>query len=720
VARLSRLLLLLVPVALGTLSAALPGGAQEAGRGRYAFADTTLLRDTLSLHFTRLFPLADSLEMTPDTLRALSVRYQWSLERLLVLSDSLGVPVDSVGPVLMRERFNPLAGGGAGAGRATDFVYNSSYSINQTNTGWRNSGDFSLRAGSIFLQNSTSIQMDRFRATNGTSLQDTRGSVTEVGWRFSPDFSLGGRADLQRYDSNTPGVGTSISETHYEYQMSMRSRQRPMRGMSSTLNFLGGVLDLQNASLQKRGLSGNLNGRMRYNYRSWLVHELNGTVDGNLSRTRVPSEAEQSTQDYSANIRGLVNLFQTARVGLKNNFSYRHVQVETPLPDSAVTQRALTDQWGADGTMRLREDNDRYVDMQVKTSTSKQATVKGARSRNTRREDGFYASGRYLLAGWSIEPRFTHSFATAEFPDHPGTGGGGGYSEFLHARTLDGTLTRQVSRSVNLQLSGSIGLNSLRYTLIGSYPALPVSRDTWRQSWRAKGSYSPSERFTTSIALDVSKNSLINIPSASTGSNNTVRSYRSDWTWSYRLMTGLTATQVNTVSADYQEYPFFPDNNRLTLDYGNLTTLNAVVTPHLNISLTHSLRETPGGNYTLYPDNLYYFERADETKNSSIRANIAYSPSPAISFGFRPNYYSTKRVGTVNGIEVPQRNNGTLDFSGGANINVPVGRKGTLRGDIGRTYRAERTITYSSGVAQQTPLSEVDYWNGSLQLTWTF
>jgi hypothetical protein len=77
-------------------------------------------------------------------------------------------------------------------------------------------------------------------------------------------------------------------------------------------------------------------------------------------------------------------------------------------------------------------------------------------------------------------------------------------------------------------------------------------------------------------------------------------------------------------------------------------------------------------------------------------------------------------VGTVNGIEVPQRNNGTLDFSGGANINVPVGRKGTLRGDIGRTYRAERTTTYASGVPKETPLSEVDYWNGSLQLTWTF
>ena len=41
---------------------ALPGRAQEGSGARYAFADTTLLRDTLNLSFPRLFPLADSLQ----------------------------------------------------------------------------------------------------------------------------------------------------------------------------------------------------------------------------------------------------------------------------------------------------------------------------------------------------------------------------------------------------------------------------------------------------------------------------------------------------------------------------------------------------------------------------------------------------------------------------------------------------------------------------------
>ena len=711
-ARLSRLFLLLVPIALGIISAALPGGAQEGGGGRYAFADTTLLRDTLNLTFARLFPLADSLGVPPDTLRAISIRYLWSLERMVQLADSMGVPVDSVGPMMVRERFNPLAAAG---GSATDFSYNSSYTVGQTNSAWRNTGDFGFRSGPMFVQNTTSIQMDEYRAGNGSSLRQTRNSTTEVGWRFSPDYSLGGRVNLEWFDTRDPSSISNISETKNEYQISMRSKQAPMRGLTSTLNFLAGMLDLQNSNLEKRGLSGNLNTRIRYSPGSWLVHELNGTVDGNLARSRDPRlDVTNNTQDYSGNVRGSIGLFQASWVGLKSNFSYRHVQVETPA-DTAGIRRVLNDQWGVDGTVRLRKDNDRYVDLTQKTSTSKQATVLGVDSRNTRRDDGFTANGRYLVAGWALEARFNHGFGNSEFPTRSDSGG---YSEFLHTRQLEGTLTRQLSGSLSLQLSASIGLTSYRYAVIGKYPTLPVTRDQSRQGWRAKGSYAPSPKFNTSVAVDVSRYELINIPSASTGSNNATRAYRSEWSWSYRLLPGLTATQINTLGADYLEYPFFPQNNRLTLDFGSLTTLNAVITPRLNISVTHSTKETPGGNYTLYPDQLYYFERADESQNKRLLANITYTPSQAIAFAFRPAYYSVERLGSVNGVEVPQRSNRTLDFSGGANVNVPVGRRGTLRGDVARTYRAERSTSYTAGVAQSSPRSEIDYWNGSLQLTW--
>ena len=95
--RLRPLVLLIVLLGLGWLGQVRTGRASEAQGSRFAFADTTLLRDTLDLRFDRLFPLADSLRILPDTLRALSVRYQLSLEHLVSLADSMRVPVDSVG-----------------------------------------------------------------------------------------------------------------------------------------------------------------------------------------------------------------------------------------------------------------------------------------------------------------------------------------------------------------------------------------------------------------------------------------------------------------------------------------------------------------------------------------------------------------------------------------------------------------------------------------------
>ena len=47
--RSRRLALLLLPAALELILAVLPGHAQQAASSRYAFADTTLLRDTLGL-----------------------------------------------------------------------------------------------------------------------------------------------------------------------------------------------------------------------------------------------------------------------------------------------------------------------------------------------------------------------------------------------------------------------------------------------------------------------------------------------------------------------------------------------------------------------------------------------------------------------------------------------------------------------------------------------
>jgi hypothetical protein len=712
--RLRRLAVLLVPVALGLVSAVLPGRAQvSGGNARYVFADTTLLRDTLGLKFDRLFPLSDSLQTLPDTLRALSIRYRFPLEKIVHLADSLGIPVDSVGAVLERERFNPLA---AGAATRRDFTYNTTYTVGQTQSTWHNGADFGLTSGAVFVRNSTTIDMDRYTAGKLTSLRQTRNSSTELGYKLSPDLSLGGRVNVDRFDSRDPNALSNVAETKNEYQLSMRTKQKPMSGLSSEFNVFSGLLDLKNASQEKRGVSGNVTSRVRHSTK-WLNQEVNATFDGNVSRTRVPTSViDLNTRDHSENVRGSWSMFQSAPVSFKGNATFRHVQVETP-SDSESIRRFLTDQTGADGTVRLRIDNDRYVDLTQRTSDTKQATVIGVNTRNTRRDDGFTATLRYVVFGCAIDGNFQNAFTNSGFPTRAETGG---YSEFQHTRSLDGALTRTLTAQITARVAASIGLISYRYALLGFYPTLPVSRDLWRQSYRITGNYASGQAFSTSVTLDVSKNELINLPSASAASNNNVRSYRGEWTWSYRLLPGLTATQRNAINADYFAYPFATDNDRLTLDYSEVTELNAVVTPRLTMRVTHNGKQTPGGNYRVDPrDGLSYFSQADDNQSYTLRAEVAYSPSQAISLSVVPQYFASDRDGTVNGVAVPQRRSRTLDFSGGANVNFNVGAKGLLRGDIRRSYRADRATTFTSGVPQSSPLSEIDYWNGSLQFSWT-
>jgi len=57
-------------------------------------------------------------------------------------------------------------------------------------------------------------------------------------------------------------------------------------------------------------------------------------------------------------------------------------------------------------------------------------------------------------------------------------------------------------------------------------------------------------------------------------------------------------------------------------------------------------------------------------------------------------------------------------LSGGANLDIALGSRGHLLGDISRQFSDDRSTTYRAGVPQPSPLAEQDYWSGSLGLTW--
>lgn len=703
--RFRRLAVLLLPLALGLGAVALPGRAQQASSSRFAFADTTLLRDTLGLDFSQLFHTADSLKVLPDSLRAWMIRYTMSIPRLLAVADSMRYPVDSVGPVLERERFNPLAARPGGA-PLTEFRYTSSYNIGQTNTAWNNGADYTLSRGPLYLRNNTTISLDRYKTAGRLSLRQTRSAATEAGWRFGEGLSLGGRARLDRFFSSG-SLTRSEGETKNEFQVSLRSQQSPNESLTGELNMFSGLLDLDNSSQVKRGINGDVNGRLRYDG-GWLTHDVSGQFTGNLARARSKTRVEsENTRDLSSYLRGTLGVAQNRRLGLVVNYQVRQSSVESPTATNEIS-RIITSNNSVDGTLQGNVDNNRYLSLTGRLGTTQQ-------SNGTRDDGGAELSGRWLLVGWALEGRVRENRATANYPLRDELFG---YDERSVTRSTELVATRSIGARMNARLAGNISLDRLRYRATADSATLPVDRDNYRQSVRAEGSYSPSVRMNSTVALEVGLTSQVNIPGRATSSNTDLRSYRAEWRWTYRLLQGLTVNQTNSVTAEYRLFPFGPDRNDLSLDYNSLTNLAATLTPRLNINVSHNLREQPRGSYVELEPGREYLLPSDEGRNYTLQSTVTYTPVPQISLTLSPDYQKTSRVGNQNGVEVPQRSSKSLNFSGGASLNLKLGRRGLLTGGIQRRFQSSRAITYQAGEAQVSPSSQQDFWTGALQLSW--
>jgi len=508
----------------------------------------------------------------------------------------------------------------------------------------------------------------------------------------------------------------------------MRSNHKPAPGVTSDLNFSGGVQDLSNLSQEKRGLSGDLNGRLRYVRGGWLTHDANGQLTTFLARTRVPGAADYTrTEDLTGSLRGTLGLYTSAPVSFNLNYNLKDNRVETPASVPSVTgadsiQKVLSGNQGVDMTLRLRRDNDRYFSIAQRLSHTQSASATVLTSQNSHGDRGFTMDGRYGVRAISLSGNFGRTLTTNKYP-HRG-GASGGYGEDLDIRSLEGTLDWTLTSRITTKVNGRVSLTRSRYFVLGSYLNPPVPRDQYEQSYRADGSYTYSQQFATSLGLEVTRSLFVNIPAASTAANTETQSYRANWRWTYRLLEGLTATQRNDMVADYVHYPFLASSaDRLTLDYHSNTTLNAVITPRLSVDLVHDFHYQPSGGYApLDPplnDGNSYFSQADDARQSQLTARLTYTPAPALSLNISPVYSAYDRKSISEGVSLPQRTTRSLNFSGGANLNIPIGRTGQLTGHLDRSFRSDRTTTYVSGVPNSPPTAEFDYWTGNLQLSWS-
>jgi len=758
--RLARLLPAALLLGLAALSLTPPVRAQTPASpgARFAFADTTLLRDTLDLHFDGLFELADSLRITPDSLRAYAIRYDMPLSRLVFLADSLGTRVDSVGTVFTREQFNPLA---RRTDRLTSFRYESTYTPARQSAAWGNSVTADLVRGPATLHNATVVRVDRIIGGSTIGFTRSNNSSTEAGWRFSPNLAAGGRVNYTRTENDQLGSKRVTQNT--DLQGSLRGRYSLAPHLGGDLNFFGGPFNEPSNSLSsgsKQGIGTQVDGRLQYTGTSWITMDNHGTGSVRFGHATIPARARFPTQDLRYNLQGNVSMWPSSPASVTVNYALNGDHTERASTstqyvtgpggptdvDTLVTDRLLSEpsgtasvdaatqfSAGGRGTLTLSANLSRSTRLLASERTSGLVL-----DRSLSRDAGFSVDGQLNMWGWSLDAQFNEDHPSDE---NPRTGAvsvpvDGGFDAVTvdyreRSRILNRSISAQATRALTSHLTfrarGNVSLTQNRYAVVdNAYLAqtdgVPVkpgdAQDNYRQSYRIEGTYMPSGRFSTTVGLQVSRVTQLLLDALRSISNKEDRVYTTDWVWTYRLFAGLTANQRNQINATYTNNIYHPQNNRLVLSYSTVTTLNATLTRHLTADLTHNTIYGPNGGYAVAVDGLQYFSVSDATRDYTLSGRLNYTPTPAFTLTLFPTYRANEREDRTGGINVTTSTRAQLDMSAGASLNTNVTERARLTGSIYRNFSSRRDVTYRAGVPNYQPSSAYDYWSGSLQLSW--
>jgi hypothetical protein len=576
-----------------------------------------------------------------------------------------------------------------------------------------------------------------------------------MSWEIVHDVSLGARVGLQRNASfSEPATIYDYSRKNDQYQMSARAAPKIGRALTTDLSLFGGPFSEPSDTYEKKGLNTVLNGRARYSA-GWFNQDFSVQSSDKFGQSHYFGHQTFATHDLSRDVRTSVSMLENQPASLRVDLAWRRDQAEKPdilvhtLVDSAASvsdtsvfrRRDPSGNRSAQVQLRLRRDQDRYVILNGQLGDA-QRLISDSRNGlfivnpSTSASRTFNASGRYVLIGCLAEGSFNYTVPVSTVPRRDvarGTGLPDTVVDFREqqrsrGRGVEFTLTRQVFRHLTVKATGHVTLTSQRNAVTdSSYRDVAgqrrvqgtFNRDDYEQGYQITGTYTPLQRFNTTVMLDVTRRSQLVLPAAGSSQSSEVRSYRATWSWSYRMLPGLTVLQLNQLGADYTDM-LFSANDVLALSYLTQTNLNAVVSPRLNIQITHRSRVAPNGDFITQPGGTIVFSPASKRREYALSGNIAYTPSTVLTLSVLPYYTATNSEVTSGDQAVPSQRQRSLTLSAGASLNLPVTDKGRLTGDIRRSFQAQRNVAYSSGVPLSSPRSERDYWEGSLQLTWEF
>ena len=704
---------------------------------RYATWDTTLVRDTLGLTFERLFPLADSLNRKPEDLKLMSVTYRWTLGRLVKMADSLDQPIDSVGPIMDRERFNPLANVAA----INSMQYVSTFAPAASGNSWTNDVNYNITRGKLSSQNHMTVQQQQNGQGGRNGSDETRTAQTALNWRFSPRMSAGGSALATLVDNIRIGGVNDRADRTYEYSLTTNGRPAAIWGVSSTFYSNLGISDITQITQTKRGFKLDAGGTARFGT-SWFTHDLRftGTTQSYRASVTDPNPTDDlfypdaNTRDGSTHLAGTLTALRGRPVELNVNYQIDNNRVhnltavndtsliavgattDTTISPHTNSPLSRTDNGSINAQVRIAPVSFGNLDLAWKAGNSSIESSTLVTSNNSGTNQSFTAGSRLQFgSGINLQGNFLVGTTDSRYPAR-------GYLQNREDRKLNGTATILVGSLFTVNLDADIELSQLRYSAIGTATSLLPPNDFAEQYYKIGLSPAPGpHRMTNTLSLKVDRQQSVNLLAASTASNRNGRTYTAFWSWSYLLLPGMSANQTNTLVADYTAYPFSVTSNRASLSYSTLTTIDANLGPRCKITTTHTATFQPQGSYRprVPGDPTEYLSLTDETKSYILGMNIDYTVISPLTLNLQPNYSSSGRNTSQTGTLAPLQRSKTFTFSFGATLNVNVGGNGRLVGSLSRRDNSSQITSYSQNGIRIQPTSTTRSLSGTLTYTLT-
>jgi hypothetical protein len=609
------------------------------------------------------------------------------------------------------------------------FSYNATYSIGQNNTSWVNTARYSQLVDRLALTNSTDITLDRYYSGGAESPRQTRNSTTELLYRISPNLRLGGRANLFRFLSASTGLlTTSDREDKDEYQLSSRAEVRPTPFMRGELNVFGGYIDNQRPSYFRKGFSGDVNGRVNFTGRNLASLDVSGQANGNSTRATLnEATAEQAqTHDRNRMVRGSLALLPGYKIGMALNGSRRNIQTQTPitLPSGATQlQEVLTHSGDLAATLQGRWTTERsFLVGRRFFEESRDYNVQTSQS-SGRDDAAWNAELHDLRWGTKLDVVFSTSENENDYSLRTtSTGSPAGYVEQGVSRSLEATLSRSLGTRLTGRVRGQVRLTQSRYEPVPNSSVTLADRDLATQSILLEARYNPGRRWNTSLTYQQDLNENVNLDPSQSGNNFDEHIYRLTWNWSYALSSRFTANQRNSANANYRLHTFRPASDRVRIEYNIVTTLEGTLSSRFRMTVTHSARYQPEGQYVVDPlTGVESFYKSDESRLYSLDTRFSYSPAAWLTLNLNPIYQNDQRLSAQADQMRLLRSSANLRVLGGVAVNRRVGAHGNLSGDLNRSYVADRATSYTSaGEPIPGEGTEVDYWQGRLDFTWTY